>query len=66
LFSPSVLFERENEVVAKDNAKRPFLFTESSGMDMLDNKPGPITQSTYRAKRIIIPESATLTEFQTV
>ncbi len=50
------------EIAARDNVKRPLLFTETSVADMKDNKPGPFTLSSASAKCTIIVESATLSD----
>ena len=55
-------FEPEIEIVARDNGKRPLLFAETGVTDMQDNKPGPFTQSSARAKSRIIPESVILSD----
>ena len=65
-FSPCApqvdFFGLENELVAHDNVKRPLLFPEDGVLDKTANKFGQITRSIARAKRIVIPESVTLSD----
>ena len=65
-FSPSAPqvehFEPEIEIPARNNVKRPLLFTKTVVADMQDNKPGPYTRSSARAKSRIIPESVPLSD----
>ena len=55
-FSPSAPqvepFEPEIEIVVRYNVKRPLLFAETGVADMQDNKPGPFTQSSARARAL--------------
>ena len=65
-FSPSAPqvepFEPEIEIPARDNVKRPLLFSEPGVVDMRADKPGPYTRSSARADNRIIPESVPLSD----
>ena len=63
-FSPSAPqvepFEPEIEIPARDHVKSLLLFPGTGVADTSDNKPGPYTRSSARAKSRIIPESVHL------